>query len=256
MTAAPTRPSSESLELRFGYTNWEGRNSQRRVRPISVRYGQSKWHPRDGWLMLAIDLDKNEEREFSMRDMVMVERSDPIPLGVAQASAEPVAWQWQFPSKHLVWVPDPEDEGGTMGKPEIRWLWLCGFTKPGANYGEYRNLSPLSELSWTDFARCAACGREECIDLLDAKPEPRVHEYLGQGVVRAIWLWWRAAWHHRTGASAWDDPDGNTDWERLECIHCYGPGWDTNLSEIEVRERSIAPELMVLYNLYFHRVHA
>jgi len=88
-----TRSSSESWELRFGYTNWQGRNSERRVRPISVRYGQSKWHPRDGWLMLALDLDKNEEREFSMRDMVMVERSDPISLnGAAQRQPEPAMW--------------------------------------------------------------------------------------------------------------------------------------------------------------------
>lgn len=45
-----------------------------------------------------------------------------------------------------------------------------------------------------DHVACHACGRIEHIDLLDAKP---------------------------------DDPSNpaGSDWNRLECIACYGPGW-------------------------------
>lgn len=45
-----------------------------------------------------------------------------------------------------------------------------------------------------DHATCDCCGRLEHIDLLDAKPDEP------------------------------DNPQG-CDWNRLECIACYGPGW-------------------------------
>jgi hypothetical protein len=64
------------------------------------------------------------------------------------------------------------------------------------------------------------------IDELDAKPEPRINGFW-HGVARALWLWWRRAWHGQTGDSAWDDPDGNTNWERFECKACYGPGFES-----------------------------
>lgn len=59
-----------------------------------------------------------------------------------------------------------------------------------------------------NFPACASCGRVEYIDLLDAKP---------------------------------DDPNNpeSCDWNRLECIACYGPGWcpggDGDLS-LSIRE--------------------
>lgn len=65
-----------------------------------------------------------------------------------------------------------------------------------------------------DHVACDACGRVEHIDLLDAKP---------------------------------DDPSNpvGCDWNRLECIACYGPGWlpggDGNTSV------SICDELHGLY---------
>src|SRR5882672_2167861 len=74
--------------LSFGYTNWRGETSHRRVSPISLRYGVSEYHKRAGWLMLALDLDKNEQREFAMRDMVLVEPANEIALA-AQPAASP-----------------------------------------------------------------------------------------------------------------------------------------------------------------------
>lgn len=68
-----------------------------------------------------------------------------------------------------------------------------------------------------EYFPCDACGKSTHIDALDGKPEP------GRGIFRALWLWW-------TGRStaAWDDPEGNTDWTRLECGGCYGPGYSSN----------------------------
>lgn len=74
---------------------------------------------------------------------------------------------------------------------------------------------------------CAKCKTMTHIDDLDAKPEPRTGEYPGQFIVRAIWLWWQYVWFGRQDDSAWDDREGNTDWERFECRKCYGPGFET-----------------------------
>jgi predicted DNA-binding transcriptional regulator YafY len=63
---------SLATTLRFAYRNWSGRLGTRHVRPISIRYGSSKWHPSPQWLMLADDLEKGEQREFAMRDMAGV----------------------------------------------------------------------------------------------------------------------------------------------------------------------------------------
>ncbi len=72
-------------EVDFEYTNWEGRKSLRRARPISIRFGKSEWHPKPQWLMRAFDLDKGEEREFAMVDM---EFEDSGLAALALSSAE------------------------------------------------------------------------------------------------------------------------------------------------------------------------
>lgn len=57
--------------IKFGYTNYRGEASERHAVPISIRYGSSQYHKDEQWLMLARDLEKNEDREFAMRDMVL-----------------------------------------------------------------------------------------------------------------------------------------------------------------------------------------
>ncbi len=53
-------------ELTFWYRNYRGEEGPRRVRPLGLRYGTSQWHKEPQWLMIAIDLEKNAEREFAM----------------------------------------------------------------------------------------------------------------------------------------------------------------------------------------------
>lgn len=81
-----TTPKAGVDEIAFGYTNWRGKTSQRRAIPISVRYGSSDYHKEDQWLMLALDLDKDEEREFAMRDMLLIDPPNVI-LAVAPDNA-------------------------------------------------------------------------------------------------------------------------------------------------------------------------
>ncbi|WP_316196639.1 hypothetical protein [Bradyrhizobium sp. SZCCHNS3053] len=51
-----------------------------------------------------------------------------------------------------------------------------------------------------DHFPCHSCGTPTHIDDLDGRPEP----------------------HNQP------DPDGKTDWTRLECGACYGPGYVSN----------------------------
>lgn len=52
--------------LRILYENWRGEVAWRRIRPIRVWYGSTEWHPSAQWFMLALDLDKDELRDFSL----------------------------------------------------------------------------------------------------------------------------------------------------------------------------------------------
>lgn len=48
------------------YTNWKGERSTRRIQPIRMLWGSNKWHTEPQWLLVAIDLDKGDERVFAM----------------------------------------------------------------------------------------------------------------------------------------------------------------------------------------------
>lgn len=56
-------------KVTFTYTNYRGELSERVVITSAIRFGDSEWHPESQWLMRAWDIEKNEFREFAMRDM-------------------------------------------------------------------------------------------------------------------------------------------------------------------------------------------
>lgn len=56
--------------LVFEYKNWQGETAVRRVQPIEIWYGSTKWHSEEQWLLKAIDLDKGEERNFAVNDII------------------------------------------------------------------------------------------------------------------------------------------------------------------------------------------
>ncbi len=60
----------EEKPLKFDYINWEGKRAVRTVKPIKLWYGKTQWHPKEGWLLKAVDLEKNEERDFSVKDII------------------------------------------------------------------------------------------------------------------------------------------------------------------------------------------
>ena len=60
-----------SKELKFIYKNWKGVTNERTVEPIKIEFAISEWHGTEPvWLMFAIDVEKGQEREFKLTDIV------------------------------------------------------------------------------------------------------------------------------------------------------------------------------------------
>lgn len=61
--------------VRIDYINWEGKRGIRRIRPIRIFFGSTNWHKEDQWLLKAVDLDKGEERDFALKDVLKWEQA-------------------------------------------------------------------------------------------------------------------------------------------------------------------------------------
>lgn len=59
-------------EILLDYTNWEGKQGIRRVQPKKIVWGSTQWHPEPQWLLVGIDVEKNAERQFAMKDINMM----------------------------------------------------------------------------------------------------------------------------------------------------------------------------------------
>lgn len=56
--------------LIFKYKNWEGKTAIRTVQPIKIWYGKTRWHPKLQWFLKALDLEKNEKRDFAVLEII------------------------------------------------------------------------------------------------------------------------------------------------------------------------------------------
>lgn len=56
-------------KIRICYTNYKGETAIREIIPIKIWYGSTDWHPEEGWLMDAYDINKKSERSFSIKDI-------------------------------------------------------------------------------------------------------------------------------------------------------------------------------------------
>ena len=48
------------------YTNYRGERAMRRIKPLRLCYEENKYHEGVQWLLVAVDLDKDEVRTFAM----------------------------------------------------------------------------------------------------------------------------------------------------------------------------------------------
>jgi hypothetical protein len=62
-------------DLTFWYRNYRGEVSQRRVVIRNLRWASNEYHKEPQWLLFAYDMDKEAEREFTVRDMAPTEQA-------------------------------------------------------------------------------------------------------------------------------------------------------------------------------------
>ena len=60
---------NENQKVKILYTNYRGETAIRDIIPIKIWFGSTDWHPEEGWLMDAYDLEKKAERSFAMKDI-------------------------------------------------------------------------------------------------------------------------------------------------------------------------------------------
>ena len=58
-----------NYRIEFDYTNYKGEQGHRRALVQNFKYGSTEYHKEPQWLMRCFDLDKQDFRDFAMRDM-------------------------------------------------------------------------------------------------------------------------------------------------------------------------------------------
>jgi predicted DNA-binding transcriptional regulator YafY len=59
-----------SRQIRFVYRNWRGEVAARRVTPVELRFAATQWHPQARWLLVAVDEDRGQRRDFALDDIL------------------------------------------------------------------------------------------------------------------------------------------------------------------------------------------
>lgn len=62
----------------FEYVNYKGTKSTRNVIPMSLRFGSTEYHTENQWLLVVYDIDKQSEREFALKDILVETFSDKL----------------------------------------------------------------------------------------------------------------------------------------------------------------------------------
>ncbi len=61
--------TNESHPIQIVYTNYKGETSVRRIIPEKIYFGSNEWHQEAQWLVGALDVDKNSNRTFAVKDI-------------------------------------------------------------------------------------------------------------------------------------------------------------------------------------------
>jgi predicted DNA-binding transcriptional regulator YafY len=64
--------SDQTQRVAFTYTNWKGITKQRRAIFFRMFIGANEYHPEPQWLMEGHDLDKEEIRTYSLKDITAI----------------------------------------------------------------------------------------------------------------------------------------------------------------------------------------
>jgi len=55
--------------IKILYKNYKGDVAYRTIIPKSIDFTATEWHPREQWILTALDLDKNADRGFAISDI-------------------------------------------------------------------------------------------------------------------------------------------------------------------------------------------
>lgn len=63
--------TNTSKRIKFKYKNYRNEISWRTIEPIEIRFGSTEWHNEPQWLLRAFDIEKDAEREFAIKDILI-----------------------------------------------------------------------------------------------------------------------------------------------------------------------------------------
>ena len=59
----------DNKKIKILYTNWKKDTRYRIIIPISIEFKSTEWHKEEQWILNAMDVEKNEQRSFAMKDI-------------------------------------------------------------------------------------------------------------------------------------------------------------------------------------------
>jgi predicted DNA-binding transcriptional regulator YafY len=62
-------PTDTDTAISLVYTNYRGETSVRRVIPQRIWFGATDWHPEEQWMLDALDVEKQADRSFALKDI-------------------------------------------------------------------------------------------------------------------------------------------------------------------------------------------
>ena len=57
-------------QVKILYNNWKGETKYRNIIPKSIEFKETEWHKERQWILNALDIDKNAERAFAVKDIL------------------------------------------------------------------------------------------------------------------------------------------------------------------------------------------
>lgn len=64
-------------EILIDYTNWRGERRWRKIRPMTIIFSASQWHPELQWLLKAVDAESGQVRQFAFKDIHEFKTEEP-----------------------------------------------------------------------------------------------------------------------------------------------------------------------------------
>jgi hypothetical protein len=65
----PPKGTAAMKTVIIDYTNWRGERRNRRIRPTGLAFASNEYHTKPVWMVLARDLDTNEDRTFALENI-------------------------------------------------------------------------------------------------------------------------------------------------------------------------------------------